>query len=239
MDRPVDHLGESLAGVYFVSRPVAIGRLEQQRVYVRSGSRRKEQRVGRPAQVAAAEHRPFTARRRHSDPRPGRAQDVPGASEGEVDVARQRHRLTDRRRSEHSAHLLDVGLGVERQGRPVLAPAIGVGVQRLLFEQVGAVGEDDLGQPRRRFGGIDRAGPSVPGQHREVPGVVQVGVGQDDRVEVVEVEWHRSPVAAAQTRQSLEHPAVDQQLARPVSTRNLLPVTVPTPPRKVSAAVMT
>ena len=65
---------------------------------------------------------------------------------------------------------------------------------------------------------LDRARPSrgsaplkpAPHQHRQQPAVVEVGVGQHDRVEVAGLEPERDPVADRLVGAALEHPAVDE-----------------------------
>ncbi len=71
--------------------------------------------------------------------------------------------------------------------------------------------EQDQGRQLDRSGGrVDRA--AVPGLHSsgQQPAVVEVGVGQQHRVELGRVERERDPVADRFVRAALEHAAVDQ-----------------------------
>jgi hypothetical protein len=68
--------------------------------------------------------------------------------------------------------------------------------------------------------------------------VVQVGVGQDDGVDLVRAPPAGVPVAQAQLLVALEQPAVDQQAVAVVPDQVSEPVTVPAPPRKVMLTLM-
>ena len=81
-------------------------------------------------------------------------------------------------------------------------------------------------------GRVDRAREALVDDVRDQPAVVEVGVGQEDRVEGRRVEAERHAVADRLIRAALEHPAVDEDPGASVTSRNWEPVTVVAPPRK-------
>ena len=85
----------------------------------------------------------------------------------------------------------------------------GVALGELLVELAG-VEQDERGELDRPRGRVDLA--RVPGLHqqREEPAMVEMGVGQQDRVEGRRVVGERDPVPDRLVRTALEHPAVDE-----------------------------
>lgn len=122
----------------------------------------------------------------------------PAPAEPEADIRRDRNSLVVRDDLEQRAGTRRVGRVVKRQCRAMLAPATGIGLPSILLLEVGAVGEDDLGEPSRAFGDEHGSAPSVPGQYRQVAGVVEVCVCEDNRVNVSPVHCRHSPVSLAQ-----------------------------------------
>jgi hypothetical protein len=58
-----------------------------------------------------------------------------------------------------------------------------VPISGVLFLQPSAVGKADPGQGDRRPGGIDRTPKAVPNEPGEVADVVEVGMGENDRID--------------------------------------------------------
>jgi hypothetical protein len=114
-------------------------------------------------------------------------------------------------RPEERHRLLHVRLVEEGQGRGVLREALAVQVPGVLLLEVRGVEEEDL----REVPGGRRAedGPPEPLPHeaRETADVVEVGVGEDDRIDLRRIEVGLRPVPQAQLLLALEHPGVDEE----------------------------
>jgi len=93
---------------------------------------------------------------------------------------------------------------VERQRRRVLARVVPIGELGLLLLQVGGVRQHDREQIGGAAGGVDRPREAVTAEPRQVAGVIDVRVAQDDRVEALRVDGRRRPVAQPQRLQPLE-----------------------------------
>lgn len=101
-------------------------------------------------------------------------------------------------------------MGVERQRGLMLGVALPVGVGGFFFLQVSAVGEHDLGELACSFGAVHRTAKAEFDEPRKIPTVIDVGVGQHDRVDAVRRDRKACPVLQPQLLSSLEQPAVDQ-----------------------------
>jgi hypothetical protein len=89
--------------------------------------------------------------------------------------------------------------------------AVPVGEGGVFFLDVAAVGQQDAAQVPRAGGGMHPAVEAFAHQQWQVAAVVQVGVGQDDGVDLAGHHRQGSPVAQAQLLVALEQPAVDQE----------------------------
>jgi tetratricopeptide (TPR) repeat protein len=208
---------------HFVGRfvdAVAVRRLDEERVHFRRRGRRAQDRVVRPSDVAAHEH----ARRRAGvdlEHHPGRSEDVArgperrahtgGGVERRVEVGG--HELGDAPRG--------VGFGVQRLGRVVLGEAVPIGVVGLLLLEPGRVGEHDLAELRGAVGHEHRAREPLAREHRHVPDVVEMGMGDDDGVDRRRIDRKRLAVAEPEALDALEQPGVDQH-ARPAGVEQEL-----------------
>lgn len=103
-----------------------------------------------------------------------------------------------------------VVLGVERQCRVVLGVAPAVREPGLLLVEVAAVGEDNAREAPGAGGGEHRTGEAVVHQAGHVPAVVDVGVGEHDRVERRRVDGQWGQVALAEVLRPLVQPAVHE-----------------------------
>ncbi len=79
-----------------------------------------------------------------------------------------------------------------------------------LLVEVSGVEEDEGSQLDRAGGGVDRPAESLADQHGQEAAMVQVGVGQHDRIQLGRVERERDPVADRLVGAALEHAAVDE-----------------------------
>src|SRR5690606_27870937 len=82
---------------------------------------------------------------------------------------------------------------------------------RLLLEQVSAVGQQQAAQGDAAASAMDASAKSLLDQGGQVARMVQVGVGQDHRVDRRRFDRKRSPVTVAQLLVALEQAAVDEQ----------------------------
>jgi len=107
-----------------------------------------------------------------------------------------------------------VGAGVDRRQRRGAALAVAaVEALDLLLLDIAAVGQHERQQRPRAFGGVDRPGEALPDQLRRQPGVVDMGMGQQQRVDGGGVEGKIGVVQRLQRLGPLEHAAVDQRAA--------------------------
>jgi len=99
------------------------------------------------------------------------------------------------------------GLRIRRMP-PLPAP---VPLRELLLEPA-AVHQDDLRELGCRARQVDRAGEALPDDDGQEPAMVEVRVGDEDRVKLGRVVPERDAVPDRLVRRALEHPAVDQDL---------------------------
>ena len=203
-----DHLVGIVVGVF----GVAVGRLDHHGVDVPDRSGREQQRVSRPAEVAAEGD--GRAARPEADLEPRRAQDVTGAVPGDVDALGDLERGVEADGHEQPEGGGGVGRGVQRAGRPVLGVPHPVGEGGLLLLEVRAVGQDDARQLRRARRAVDGAVESEVAEPGEEPAVVDVGVRQHDGVDGGGFHREGAPVREPEILATLEQAAVHQH-ARP------------------------
>ena len=92
----------------------------------------------------------------------------------------------------------------------VLGVTVPIGEVGVLLEQMTAVGKQDGAEIAGRLGADDRSPESVFGQQRKIPGVVEMGMGQDDGLDLFWVDRKRRPVAQTQLLEALKQAAIDQ-----------------------------
>ena len=95
-------------------------------------------------------------------------------------------------------------------GKPLL-----VGVGRIFLLEVGRIDEHQFEQIGRGRSTVDVPTKTVLHQARCVPGVIDVGVGQDQVVQEAGLETGIFPVEFTQFFQTLEHAAIDQHTLAP------------------------
>ena len=103
---------------------------------------------------------------------------------------------------------------VQGLGRAVFAKAVAVGVERVFFLQVAAVGPQNFAQVARARAHMHPPRKTIALQLGHIATVIQVGVGQDDRVHAVRRDRQSVPVAQAQLLEALEQTAVHKQRLR-------------------------
>ena len=129
------------------------------------------------------------------EPEPDRLGDVGVAAVGDGDHLPQR--------------LVHVGVGVERLDPRLGVVAGDVEVGGVLLLDLGAVGEHDAEQVAGRRGAVDRPGEPLADERRQVAAVVDVGVAEHDRVDLVRVEREVGVALPGLLAAALVQPAVE------------------------------
>ncbi len=188
---PGDGIGEDVErDVLVLVEPVPVGRLAHDHVGGHGVVRGSEQRVGSPTEVTGEQQGAVRAGEVHGHR--CRAEDVSGVPERDVHARDQLVVMAELVGPEEREGQVGVGAGVEREGGMVLGVPLAVGVARLLLLQTGGVLEDDLGEFGRRRRAENGSGEALARQRRQVPHVVEVGVGDHDGVDAGRIERERS-----------------------------------------------
>jgi hypothetical protein len=195
----------SASEVFLGVQAVAVGGLDQHRVGGRRVGRRVHQQVVGTTEVA----REQDAVPAHFQKQAGRAQDVAGGREGGPPAANGLEGLAERLRVDPAQAVQRIAACVQRQRRCVFRKAVPVGEGGVFFLDVAAVGQKDAAEVARAGGGVHPSVKAFAHQHRQVAAVVQVGVGQDDGMDLAGHHRKGPPVAQAQLLVALEQPAVD------------------------------
>ncbi len=114
-------------------------------------------------------------------------------------------------RLEEPHRLESVTPGEERARIGVAAVALLLREAGLFFLQGAGIFEHQAGERAGRLGAVDRAAVALCHEARQEAGVVEVGVGEDDRVDLLRPERERAPVALLELLVALEEAAVDEQ----------------------------
>ena len=85
-------------------------------------------------------------------------------------------------------------------------------MRRVLLLDLGRVGEHDAQQVARRRRAVDRPGEPLADERRQVAAVVDVGVAEDDRVDLVGVEREVAVALPGLLAAALVQAAVEQDL---------------------------
>jgi hypothetical protein len=193
-------------GVLRGVQAVAVGGFDQHHVGGCRHLRHRHQQVAHAADVTREQQR--AAAMAHVDA--AGAQQVAGGREAHVGraqaqlaVARQRRELLERR--------LGLAHAVQRQSLVVPAAALLVGPAGVFLLQVGTVAQQHIAQVPRGGGRVDRALEALAAECGQVAAVVEVGVGEQHRVELHCGRSERSPVAFAQGFVALEQASIEQE----------------------------
>src|SRR6185436_19280545 len=98
----------------------------------------------------------------------------------------------------------------ERKRIRVTAVAALPRIARLLFLELGGILEHERGERPRRSGAPDRSAESFGDELRQQPAVIEVGVGEEDAVELARLEGKRLAVARFELFVALVLAAVDE-----------------------------
>ena len=187
-------------------RTIPVGRFEEQVVGLRNGLWVVENRTSPTPEITRKREPegrpPRPAVKQQVDGR--RAQDMAGGSEDGVDTVSDPDRLTEGLRLEQGQRLLGIRHRVERECRGVLGIPEVVGMGCVLLLQIGRVGQQVSEQIGGRARAVHRSAEATPHQQREIPGVVDMSMTQDDGVQL---GWHErrcQPITFAELLQPLE-----------------------------------
>ena len=136
---------------------------------------------------------------------------MPGADEADRDPGGDLVLFAELDRLELSHGLKGIAAGEERARVGVPAVTLLLGVAGLFFLQFAGVLEHQPGERTGRPGAVDRSAKPLRDQPRQEAGVIEVGVGQDDSVDLLWSERERAPVAQLVLFVTLEEAAVDEQ----------------------------
>ena len=107
--------------------------------------------------------------------------------------------------------IFGVQLGVKRQRWCVLGEAMPVGKVGVFFLNMPTVGQQDIAQVAGARSSVNPTPETLAHQQGHVAAVVQVGMGQDDRIHFSCGQGQWVPVAQAQLFKSLEQTAIHQE----------------------------
>ena len=163
-------------------------------------------------QIARTQH-PHAARFQFDR---GRTQDMPRIPQPRPDAGSRFEPLLQLHRAGLPPGGDSVSLGIERVervfARPVAAAVAPRGVGLL---DAARVGQHVFQQVSGRLGAPDPPGEAFRHQPRQQAGMVDVGMGQDHRVDLGRIEPERAGVQPLQRARALEQPAVDQNAPVP------------------------
>lgn len=212
--RLVENRRQFLQGVVAVAViAIAVGGFEHHHVGPVQRRGRSHQRRAGVAEVAGKHQaaRLHLVVELHFDDR--RAEDVPGVVKGHPHATSDRHGAAEADRPAQLERAFGVGLGIQRLDArladPVAPAVLPLGV---LFLDVRGVQQHEFQQFAGGLGGEDRALEALGRQARQQAAVVQVGVGDDHRVDARGIEGEGRAVAVVGFAAPLAHAAFEQDL---------------------------
>ena len=103
-----------------------------------------------------------------------------------------------------------VVLGIQRERWRVLRIRVAVRVASVFFLDAGRIGQHERTELARRWCAEDAAAKPVCDEPRQISAVIEMRVGENDRVNSRRIDRQRCPVALAQLLQALKEAAVDE-----------------------------
>ena len=191
---------------------VAIGGLDNEEVRPRDLLRVAQDRLMRLSKIARKDQFGLLHPLTHHDLENRRAEDMPRITECHSDIP-QIHRLLIGYRRKVFQCRKDICLGVERRDRFLAAPCI-LAVQhlRVALLDMRRVRQHDAHEVTSGACGVDVARKALTHETRNPPTVIDVRVGQKDRIDLSGVEREWLIVHLAQSTRALIHTAVHQIL---------------------------
>jgi len=101
---------------------------------------------------------------------------------------------------------------VKGEGRLVLCESLPIGEVGILLIKKTAIFQDQFGHVARGVRGIDAAPKSVPNKLWQIPGVIEMGMRQNDRINARRLDRQRLPVEFTQIFQTLKQTAIHEDM---------------------------
>ena len=198
-------------GCHPFPRPVPVGRLQDQVIDPR-GPLRIGHVVPAPGTKVAREQQAGRSRPALGpDLHRGAAEDVTRLPPDGFKPGKHLDGLSQLDLDELVHDLAGVGLGVDRLDHLPAAPLVAaVEVADLAFLDAAGIGEHDPAQVPGSRSGVDRAGEARLHEFGQEAGVIDVGMGQKDGVDLPGIEREGFVVQGLEGLRTLEHPAVHQ-----------------------------
>ena len=96
----------------------------------------------------------------------------------------------------------------------MLREAVTVRVRRILFLDASGIGQDDPAQILGPGGAEHAAAEALGYEPRQIAAMIEVGMGEDDGIDVRRLDRELLPVPLAQLLEPLEQAGIDQHLCR-------------------------
>ena len=141
----------------------------------------------------------------------GRTQNVSGRGEARFPTFDGFKPVVEGLGMEMAHRIFRVELGVERKRWFVFGKTVFVGKERIFFLDVTTVGQQDLTQIAGARGGVDATPETLLGQQGHIAAVIEVGMGENDGVDVIWRKGQGRPIAQAKLLVALEQTAIHQQ----------------------------
>jgi hypothetical protein len=187
-------------------KPVAVGRFEQQDVRLADGGRIGQDGSAVAAEIAA-EQNGFVS---DPDASVGRAQQMPGVDEFDLNAGDHRHGTVVANRLQPIERASGVNLRIKRLSRDVLRVAMLVRLPRVLLLDVRGIRQHERAQVARARRTKDAAAKALADQPRKVTTVIEMSMREDDCVDLRRRDRKRRPVAMPQLFETLKEAAVDE-----------------------------
>ena len=191
-------------------QPVTIGGLDEQDVRFGDGRGVRQHRTAVATEIATEQDRLSI----EPDPRVRGAEQVTRVDElDRRGLTPEGYRAVVAHRLQQAQSTRGVDRRVQGQRRLVLREPVTVCLAGILFLQMSGVRQHQRTEILRR--GRAEHAASKPGgnQTRQVPAVIQVRVGQDERVNGGGIDRQRCPITQPQLFQPLKKPAIDEDSA--------------------------
>ena len=134
-----------------------------------------------------------------------------GTRKGETQLIGQVMRLSKPDGLEAAECRPGLCLRIERQRRPVPRIAIAVGGSGIVLLDMSAVRQQNGAEIGGRLRAVDRTLEAISHQAWDIAAMVDMGMGQQQRIELGGIERQGLPVALPEFLLALEKPAVDQK----------------------------
>ena len=168
--------------------------------------------IANAANVPSKEHLTALTIYLQRDFRHARSQDVGGGSETEGQFRGEPNRFADLHRLEILQRILRLFKRVQRQGRGVLGLSGLVIEIRIFFLQVAGVGQDDSTEIDRGRRSVDGSAKALFDEARNPAAVIEVGVREEDRINLPARNRRFTPISLAPFLGALEEATVNEEL---------------------------